>query len=310
MTTDVISPTSRFASIRSNTVFMALLVYFFVTLQKPISHMFVVTFIYVIPDSATWKYLVSIAIGCIGVVLIYKGLKKDEVKGSLLGFFGAMLIWDSWFEMGVHFFEKANDIPMVKDAEGTPVLLGSHVILEMTSIFLIFMLITTMFQKDMRCRMLLWIRKTLGLREGLGKPTAGIKPQTSRIAASEYLFVNWFMYCLMIFTLDPRIAGTHHMFTYVLSAAILVWSLYLLYKHSKQTEVGLMIRYAIGAGGVAWYNFEITTLWGWYNEFWVRPDLYPISCSIVLLLFIGIFTFLWKTPINPETGKSLKLPRS
>ncbi|WNC72197.1 hypothetical protein RGQ13_19055 [Thalassotalea psychrophila] len=306
MTTDVVSQPSKFSNIRANTVFMALLVYFFVTLQKPISHMYVVSMIYAVPHSETWKYLMTFAIGCIGVVLIYKGLKKDEVKGSLLGFLGAMLIWDSWVEMGLDFFEHANSIPMVKDASGTPVLLGSHSILEISSIFLLFMLITTMFQKDMRCRMLLWIRKTLGLREGLGKPTAGIKPQTSRIAASEYVFVNWFMYVVMILILDPRIAGTHHMATYILSAAIFVWSVYLLYKQSKQTEVGLMIRYAIGAGGVAWYNWEIATYWGFYKEFWIDPSQWG-KWLVVLALFIGIFIFLWKTPINPDSGKSAKI---
>lgn len=309
MTTDVISPTSRLANIRSNTVLMAFLVYFFVTLQKPISHMVAVSFIYAMPHDFVWKYVASFLISCFGFYLIYQGLKRDEVKGSLMGFFGAMLIWDSWFELGLDFVASAAAVPMVKDAAGTPVLLGSHVVMEMSGLFMILMLTLTMFQKDMRCRMLLWIRKTLGLREGLGKPTSGVKPQTSRIAATEYIFVNWFMYVLMIVLLDPRISGMHHPFTYAASAFIFIWSTYLIYKHSKQTEVGLMIRYAIGAGGVFWYNFEIATLWGWYGEFWVAPHIYPISCLITILLFAGLFRFLWTTPINPDTGKSLKLPR-
>ena len=159
----------------------------------------------------------------------------------------------------------------------------------------------------MRCRMLLWIRKTLGFREGVGKPTQGLKPQTARIAFNEYLYVTWFMYVLMIATLDPRLAGLHHPFTYALSAAILVWSLYLVYKQSKQNEVGLMIRYAIGAGGVFWYNFEIATLWDWYSEYWVRPDQNPVSCLLTILVFIALARFLWVTPVNPDTGKSAKL---
>ncbi|QBY04523.1 hypothetical protein E2K93_09030 [Thalassotalea sp. HSM 43] len=307
MSTEAISnPATSKSSIRANTVFMALLVYFFVTLQKPISHMYVVSMIYAIPNSETWKYGMTFAIGCIGIALIFWGLRKDEVKGSLMGFLGAMLVWDSWVEMGLDFFEHANSIPMVKDAEGTPVLLGSHNILEISSIFLVFMLMMTMFQKDMRCRMLMWIRKQCGMREGLGKPTPGLKPQTSRIAATEYVFVNWFMYVLMIGILDPRIAGTYHPATYALSAAIFIWSVYLLYKQSKQNEVGLMIRYAIGAAGVAWYNWEITTYWGWYKEFWIDPNQMG-KWAIVLALFIGIFIFLWKTPVNPDTGKSAKL---
>lgn len=117
------------------------------------------------------------------------------------------------------------------------------------------------------------------------------------------------MYVLMIVFLDPRISGLHNPVTYVVSAAIFIWSVYLIYKHSKQTEVGLMIRYAIGAGGVFWYNFEITTLWGWYSEFWVAPHLYPISCLITIALFAMLFRFIWTTPINPETGKSAKIQK-
>ncbi|WP_448212058.1 hypothetical protein [Colwellia sp. MEBiC06753] len=307
MSEQALSQPQANTSIRANTVLLAILVYVFITLQKPISHMVVVSLIYMFPPEFTWKYLISFIYGAIGVVIVYKGLKMDEVKGSIMGFLGAMLIWDGWFELGLDFFEHNNHIPMVKDAAGTPVLLGSHNILEISGLFLIPILVLTMFQKDMRCRMLLWIRKTLGLREGLGKPTAGIKPQTARIAASEYIFVNWFMYVVMITILDPRVAGTWHPATYALSAAIFVWSVYLFYKHTKQNEVGLMIRYAIGAAGVAWYNWEITTYWGWYTEFWIRPDQNPIRCLLVIIAFIALARFLWKTPVNPDTGKSAKL---
>ncbi|KXI30474.1 hypothetical protein [Paraglaciecola hydrolytica] len=306
MNSPAVTHSSASFSIRKNTLLMALIVYFFVTLQKPLSHMYVVTMIYMFPPDFLWKYLIAFCVGCLGVVLVFKGLKMDEVKGSLMGLFGGILVWDSWFEMGLDFFEHQNAIPMIKDAAGTPALLGSHVILEMSGLFLIITLIITMFQKDMRCRMLLWIRKTLGFREGIGKPTQGLKPQTARIAFNEYLYVTWFMYVLMITTLDPRVAGLNHVFTYVLSAAILVWSLFLLYKQSKQNEVGLMIRYAIGAAGVSWYNFEIATLWGLYSEYWVRPDQNPISCLLTIAVFIVLARFIWLTPVNPETGKSAK----
>lgn len=306
MSEQTISTPAPLSDIRKNTLLISLLVYLFITLQKPISHMVVVSLIYAMPADFYWKYLISFVYGCIGLVLVYKGLKMDEVKGSIMGFLGAMFIWDGWFELGLDFFEHNNHIPMVKDAAGTPVLLGSHNILEISGLFLLPILILTMFNKDMRCRMLLWIRKTIGIREGLGKPTAGIKPQVSRIAATEYIFVNWFMYVVMITILDPRVAGTWHPATYMLSGAIFVWSVYLLYRHTKQTEVGLMIRYAIGAAGVCWYNFEITTYWGWYTEFWIRPDQNPIRCAIVIMVFIAIARFLWTTPINPQTGKSAK----
>ncbi|MCH1930355.1 hypothetical protein L9G16_09195 [Shewanella sp. A25] len=303
----VLERTSIGRAIRTNTWAMALLVYVFITLQKPLSHMYVVTMIYMFPPDFIWKYVVAFFIGCGGIVLIYKGLNKDEVKGSLMGLFGGILVWDSWFEMGMDFFEHHNSIPMVKDAAGVPTLLGSHVILEMSGIFLLATLLITLFQKDMRCRMLLWIRKNLGLREGTGKPTQGLKPQTARVAFNEYLYVTWFMYVFMILLIDPRIAGLHHPFTYAISAAVFCWSLYLLYKQTKQNEVGLMIRYAIGAAGVAWYNLEIIALWDWVDEFWVRPDKYPIACLITIGIFALIARFVWLTPVSPESGKSAKI---
>lgn len=293
--------------IRSNIWAMSLLVYLFITLQKTLSHMYVVTMIYMFPPDFMWKYLVAFIIGCGGVVLVFKGLKHDEVKGSLMGFLGGMLVWDSWFEMGMAFFEHQNAIPMVKDAAGTPTLLGSHVIIEMSGVFLLTTLLVTLFQKDMRCRMLLWIRKTLGLREGTGKPTAGLKPQIARVAFNEYIYVTWFMYVFMIALIDPRIAGLHHPVTYAVSAAVFAWSVYLLYKQLKQNEVGLMIRYAIGAAGVAWYNVEIIVLWDWVDEYWVRPDLYPTACLLTIAAFIALARFIWVTPVNPESGKSAKL---
>lgn len=303
----VLNHSSQVSSIRHKTWAMALLVYLFISLQKPISHMYVVTMIYMFPPDFLWKYAISFLIGCIGVVLVFKGLKQDEVKGSLMGFFGGILVWDSWFEMGMDFFEHQNAIPMVKDADGVPTLLGSHVILEMSGVFLLATLIITLFQKDMRCRMLLWIRKNLGLREGTGKPTAGLKPQTARIAFNEYLYVTWFMYVFMILTLDPRIAGLHHPFTYALSLAVFFWSLFLIYKQTKQQEVGLMIRYAIGAAGVSWYNVEIASLWDLMDEYWVRPDQHPIACLLTIAAFIALARFIWVTPVNPETGKSAKI---
>ncbi len=95
-----------------------------------------------------------------------------------------------------------------------------------------------MLNKDVRCRMLLWIRRRIGLGDTIGKPTQGYRPNVSRVAAFEYFFVTWFMYVLMITIIDPRLFGLHHPVTYTLSTLVCAWGLYLLYKCTQTAGSG------------------------------------------------------------------------
>jgi hypothetical protein len=274
--------------------------------EKMLAHTYTAITIYVLPSP--WKYLVPGAIGAFGVYLVLRGMGRDEVKGSLLGYLGAVLIWMSWFESGNPLLARRAQIPAAIPADGNVMagLLGEHVFLQMSGLFCVMIMFFLMLNKDVRCRMLLWIRRRLGMAGVVGKPTQAYRPNVARVAAFEYFCVTWFMYALMITIIDPRIFGLHHPATYTLSALVSLWGLYLLYKSTQQREAGLAIRYGIGAVGVAWFIPETFAFYDMLYEFYLRADLHPVAMTAVLLLYVASFRVLWTTPIDPHTGRAAR----
>lgn len=271
--------------------------------EKMLAHTYTVLTIYVLPEP--WKYWVPVLMGCFGIWLILRGMGKDEVKGTILGYLGAVLIWMSWFESGLPLLAAYNKVPAFLPEEGNKMagLLGEHVIMQASGIFCIVTLFFIMLNKDVRCRMLLWIRRKLGM-EVIGKPSQGYRPNVARVAAFEYLYVTWFMYVLMLVLIDPRLFGLYHPVTYLGSALVVAWGLYLAWKLTKQREVGLSIRYAIGTVGVLWFIPEMGALYEVIYEFYLRVDKHPIAMSVVLAIFVFVLRLLWKTPIDEKTGRS------
>ncbi len=271
--------------------------------EKMLAHTYTVLTIYVIP--APWKYWVPGIIGLVGVWLVLRGMGRDEVKGSLLGYMGAVLIWMSWFESGLPLLARYSEIPTFLPEQGNRMagLMGEHVLLQASGIFCVISLFFIMLNKDVRCRMLMWIRRRLGL-EVVGKPTQGYRPNVARVAAFEYFYVTWFMYVLTLVLVDPRLLGLYHPVTYLCSGLIMLWGVYLTYKLTRQREVGLAIRYAIGAVGVLWFIPEILALYEVFYEFYLYVDRHPLVMALVLLSVIAALRILWKTPINPSTGRS------
>ena len=273
--------------------------------EKFLAHTYTVITIYVLPEP--WKYWVPGILGSLGIVLIIRGLRKDEVKGTIMGYGGAVLIWMSWFENGLPVLSRYNEMKMFMPSEGNMMagLLGEHVILEASGIFCIVALFFVMLNKDVRCRMLLWIRRRIGLGTAVGVPAPGNSPNVARVAAFEYFFVTWFMYVLMLVIVDPRLNGLYHPVTYALSALIGLWGIYLIFKLTQQREVGFTIRYGIGAVGVAWFIPEALALYEKFYEFYIYVDKHPIAMLAVLIIYVAILVILWRTPVNEETGKAL-----
>lgn len=284
---------------------LGLLVAVLMVFEKFLAHTYTVITIYVLPDP--WKYWVPGIFGALGIVLIVRGLKKDEVKGTIMGYGGAVLVWMSWFENGLPVLSRYNEIKMFLPSEGNMMagLLGEHVILQSSGLFCIVALFFVMLNKDVRCRMLLWIRRRIGLGTAIGAPAPGNRPNVARVAAFEYFFVTWFMYVLMLVIVDPRLFGLYHPVTYTLCALIGLWGVYLIYKLTQQREVGFTIRYGIGAVGVAWFIPEALALYEKFYEFYIYADKHPIAILAVLIIFIAILVILWRTPVDEETGKAV-----
>lgn len=283
---------------------VGLLVMVLLIFEKFLAHTYTVITIYVLP--APWKFWVPGILGALGIVMIIRGLKRDEVKGTILGYGGAVLVWMSWFENGMPQLARYNEVKMFLPSEGNQMagLLGEHVLLQASGVFCLMTLFFVMLNKDVRCRMLLWIRRRLGLGTSIGVPAPGNRPNVARVAAFEYFFVTWFMYVLMLIIVDPRINGLYHPVTYALSVIIGLWGLYLLYMLTQQREVGFTIRYGIGAVGVAWYIPECLALYEKFYEFYIYADKHPIAVTAVLIVYIGILVVLWRTPVDEETGRA------
>ena len=282
---------------------LGILVLLLLMFEKFLAHTYTVITIYVLP--APWKFWVPGILGAVGVLLIVWGLKRDEVKGTLLGYSGAVLIWMSWFESGMPLIARYDEVKTFLPAEGNMMagMLGEHVLLQASGIFCIVALFFVMLNKDVRCRMLLWIRRRIGLGTRIGVPAPGNRPNVARVAAFEYFFVTWFMYVLMLVIIDPRLNGLYHPVTYTLSAIIGLWGIYLLYKLTQQREVGFTVRYGIGAVGVAWYIPEALALYEKFYEFYIYANKHPYAMLAVTIAFIAIFTILWRTPVS-ESGKA------
>ena len=283
---------------------LGLLLMMLLVFEKFLAHTYTVITIYVLP--APWKYWVPGVLGAVGILLIVRGLGRDEVKGTILGYLGAVLVWMSWFESGLPLLAAYNEIPAFLPSEGNRMagLLGEHVILQASGIFCIVALFFITLNKDVRCRMMLWIRRRIGLSTAIGIPAAGARPNVSRVAAMEYFFVTWFMYVITLVLVDPRLLGLYHPVTYTLAAAIAAWGIYLLYKLTQQREVGFALRYGIGAVGVAWFIPEVLALYEKFYEFYIYANKHPVAMTLVFAMFVAILVFLWRTPVNPETGRA------
>lgn len=320
MTTQILSAGAEKTILRRSP-WLGLVALAWILSEKMVAHIYLVTLIYAgIPHAIA--YGIAFVLGALGLFMVWRGLSQDnEVKATWLGYMGGAFIWVFWFEMYLHFIGQNNmfalayhegevlrlgpdEVAAAFRGEGpAPYFMGEHVFLQSSSLFCFMVMIYLFMNPDVRCRMLLWFRKILRLRPG--RPTSGYKPLVARVAAMEVMFVNWFMYTVMLLSLDERIFGLHHPVSYAITAGISLWTIYILRKLVAIKESGLLIRYAIGVGGVFWFVPEITTLWGWYREPWVWYLEYPATATAILVIYIACAVFFWRAPVNPDTGKGI-----
>jgi len=80
---------------------------------------------------------------------------------------------------------------------------------------------------------------------------------------------------------------------------MLAWGLYLFFfKILRYRSVAEALRYGIPTVGILWYCFEITAIWGWYKEIWIRPLEYPLTNILIASAFVGIFAVAAKSRLR------------
>ncbi len=175
--------------------------------------------------SAALDTAVSMALGILGVCLVWKGLSRPENQATLLGYLGGNLIWVGIFEWTWKYFGEWLKLEPVTD-QGVPILMPGLLMIQATSLIVIVLLVFFGSNKDTRCRMFMWFHRNFKLRPG--RMTAGYQRQHSRTTAIETVFLIWFIYLCAITINDPRLIGYDSIAAMLITVGFVVWGFYLL----------------------------------------------------------------------------------
>lgn len=237
-------------------------------------------------------------VGILGLLLVWRGLREDELPASVMGFLGGAFLWLGWFEHAFEWLARSMAIPPLMH-EGRYALPPNLVLLEATGFILVTLMVLFAFNADTGCRAFMWCRRVL--RIAVGSPSRGLRKSYSRLVALEYVCVSWFMYIAIILLLDPRIAGKDSLVTQVAFWGLLLWSLYLVSLCARRvSQPGMGLRYAVGAGGIVWLTVELGAQLKYWVEIWIKPLQMPIPNVLFLLMFLALLSLL---SVHQERGQ-------
>jgi hypothetical protein len=245
--------------------------------------------------------VVSMAIGSLGIALMWAGLRHREVQATLLGYLGGNLIWVGFFEWTWRSFGEWLNLQPIMD-RGIPIINSGLLMIQATTLIVIVMLIYLGANKDTRCRMFMWFHRNLGLRPG--RMTAGYERQYSRITAMETVFLIWFIYLCAITINDPRLIRYDSTAAMLITAGFIVWGLYLVGKLLKIRTLGAAFRYAIPTGNILWLPTEALSRWGLYPEIWIKPLQYTGLMALVLVVFVATGVAVFREPTGSATAEA------
>lgn len=264
--------------------YIGLFIFLVILIYKPVAHCILV--LQHITFTGPERYLVGFLIGLAGFTLVGKGLRRDELTATAMGYLGGALIWMGWFEYAFDFFGHAFALEPLKDpVTGVAVISGNLQVLEATGIPFLVMLILLGHNRETRCRLLMWVHRNTKLAPE--KPTMGYKRNYAWVTAIETIFITWAFYLQIIVLYDPRLVGFSHPVTFAMFFVYLAWGIYLIYKLSRFTEPAAAIRYAIPTVAACWISIEMGSHWGWFTEIWVKPVQFPISNALFILAFVA-----------------------
>lgn len=261
---------------------IALLVGF---LTQPLGH---TAYTLILGVSGEYYFPVAIVIGLLGMVLVWKGLDREEVPATWMGMLGGWLIWIGFFEFSFKFYGQLYNVPhFVVEENGYKAGPSANILqASLTSMLALFVLYG-MFNRQTKCNLMRWVHRATGMNPGM--PTNANGRSFARITAMEVLFVTWFCYLFWLYMIYFGTRGAGAYIITAVFAAWTIWSGYLIYRCTKQTRIGPSLRYGIGTGIVLWGVAEMPSHFGAYPEVWLKPFDYPVFCSTMLALFgIGL----------------------
>lgn len=261
-------------------------------LTQPLGHTVYKVNIAIFGDAAVFS---SIAMGIFGLLLVFRGLKADELKATWMGMLGGWFMWMGWFEYSFKFYSVLYDVPGFPVEENGYVAAPQANMLQATlPIMLAIFMLYGMFNLQTKCNFMRWFHRNLGFSPGM--PTPDNKRSFARITAMEVLFVTWFCYLFWLYAIYLGTRGTGVMIVMGLYAAWTVWAFYLIWKCTQQIRMAAALRYGIGAGIVLWGSAEMPAHFGAYREYWLYPAEYPIFNTIVAFIFVTGIVLIARRP--------------
>lgn len=241
-------------------------------------------------DISTLEVLASLTMGACGFYMVWAGRTRGEAIGTWLGFIAGTLLWIGFFELSWKVFAHGlNPAPVTYD--GIPVLSPELQVIEASSVAFLMLMAFLTINKETRCNLMLWIRRTL--RMDAGRPATGKERNFAAITALESIATTWACYIITILLVDPRIIGNPMAMTAQLPfLAIFVWGLYLIWRLAKQKHMAPALRYAIGAGNVNWIWIEAGSRARIYPEIWIKPLQYPVAMTLVVAALIATLVIM------------------
>ena len=229
-------------------------------------------------------YVGAVVVGSIGFVIVWRGLKQDELKATWMGLLGGWFIWIGWFEYAFKFFAVLYAVPAFPVEQGGYAAAPQANMLQATvTIMLALFLLYGMFNLQTKCNFMRFFHRNLHFSPGM--PTPDNHRSFARITAMEVLFVTWFCYQFWLYMIYFGTQGSG--VNVIMSVYVLwsIWAAYLVYKSAQQIRVAASLRYGLGAGIVLWGSAEMPAHFGAYREYWLYPHEYPIFNAITSTLF-------------------------
>ena len=190
------------------TPWFAILCIVMTLLVMPVAHT-VTALIEHLPSQKLW-IAAHLVLGLGGFAVIWLGLRRSEIQACVLGYLGGNMMFVGFFEFGFALFADVFNVQPIYDAGTGALLLPPALQINEASILILIPLFLLLFaNRQVRCNMIVWLRKVLHLDPGRPTEPARERPY-ARIVATETLFIIWMIYAISLLTLDPRILGPEH----------------------------------------------------------------------------------------------------
>jgi hypothetical protein len=239
------------------------------------------------------KYIGAIAIGLIGLIFVFWGLKKNKKANfaTIMGFLGGVLIWTGWVEFSFMWVAEKNNVQDF--IENGKVATKKEYLTMLSSLGMLMTFFMFFMFTRTSCTFFAWLQKKLNYKQDISPEGQFIKKPLAITTFVETIMLLWFFYIVLLVVYDKDIAGDQHIATYIVAWGSLLWSVYLIAKLVTLQVFDYALRYAIPTVIIFWNYIEILGRWNLFTEIWIHPFEYWIEISVmVLAMFLLLFLFI------------------